>query len=213
MPKLVDHDERREHIAFAACEVVAKHGFERATVARIAKAAGYTTGMVAHYFKSKQEIILASLRLILRRIETRLMPREQQRSDLLSVLSESLPVDAPRMAECAFWTAFWGQVSADRSAKLLNAWVHREYARVFERCIAAHWPQWQHWSARVRADVLASLMTFINGLTASAVTSRGDWPAERQVAQLALQLALLHDWADRSDLAKPLRRRASSGGS
>ena len=39
---------------------------------RIARAAGYTTGMVAHYFSSKQDILLAALRLILRRIEARL---------------------------------------------------------------------------------------------------------------------------------------------
>lgn len=195
MPKLVDHDQRREQIAFAACQVVARHGFERATVARIASASGYTTGMVAHYFHTKQDIILAALRLILRRIEARLMPGDGQPSDLLSVLSESLPTDAARLAECTFWTAFWGQVSADRGARQLNAWVHREYARVFERCIATHWPQWRQWPEGVRADVLASLMTFINGLTASAVTSRGDWSAKRQVVQLSLQLQLLHDWA------------------
>jgi AcrR family transcriptional regulator len=198
VPKLVNHDERREQIAFAACKVVAKHGFERATVARIAGAAGYTTGMVAHYFDTKQDIILAALRLILRRIEMRLTQGARQRSDLLSVLSECLPIDATRLVECAFWTAFWGQVSADRGARKLNVWVHQEYARVFERCIAAHWPQWRQWQPAVRAKVLASLATFINGLTASAVTSRGEWPAAKQVAQLALQLQLLHDWAARS---------------
>jgi AcrR family transcriptional regulator len=206
MPKLVDHDERREQIAFAACEVVAKHGFDSATVARIAAQAGYTTGMVAHYFDSKQEIILAALRLMLRRIETRLTAGATPHSDLLGVLAESLPVDAARMAESAFWTAFWGQVSADRGARQLNVWVHREYARVFERCLEVHWPQSRSWSAAVRETVLASLTTFINGLTATAVTSRGEWPAERQIAQLALQLELLHNWAARS-AEKPAPRR------
>jgi hypothetical protein len=38
-------------------------------------------------------------------------------------------------------------------------------------------------------------MTFINGLTASAVTSPRDWPATRQLEQLRLQLTLLKDWA------------------
>ena len=63
MPKVVDHDQRREDIAHVACQVIAKHGFEQATVARIARAAGYTTGMVAHYFESKQQIVIAALRL------------------------------------------------------------------------------------------------------------------------------------------------------
>ncbi|MBK7904923.1 MAG: TetR family transcriptional regulator [Proteobacteria bacterium] len=62
MPKAVDHDERREQIAHAACIVVANHGFEQATVVRIARAAGYTTGMLPHYFSSKQDILLAALR-------------------------------------------------------------------------------------------------------------------------------------------------------
>jgi acyl-CoA thioesterase FadM len=60
MPKIVDHAKRRDEIAQVACQVVANYGFEQATVARIARAAGYTTGMVAHYYESKQEIILAA---------------------------------------------------------------------------------------------------------------------------------------------------------
>jgi AcrR family transcriptional regulator len=207
VPKLVNHDERREQIAFAACETVANYGFERATVARIARTAGYTTGMVAHYFDSKQHIILSALRLILRRIELRLMAGARSRSSLLSVLSESLPIDKSRRIECAFWTAFWGRVSTDNHARYLNAWVHREYVRVFERCIEVHWPQSRQWAPRVRADVLASLMIFINGLTASAVTSRGEWPAKRQVAQLALQLDFLHRWAKSQPKPRPRPRR------
>ena len=65
MPKIVDHLQRREQIALAACQVVANHGFEQATVVRIARASGYTTGMLAHYYESKQDIILAALRLML----------------------------------------------------------------------------------------------------------------------------------------------------
>jgi len=38
-------------------------------------------------------------------------------------------------------------------------------------------------------------VTFINGVTASAVASQSDWPAEKQVEQLRLQLQLLHTWA------------------
>ena len=72
MPKIVDHDQRRDEIALVACRVVADHGFDQATVVRIAREAGYTTGMVAHYFDTKQDIIIAALRLILRRIEERL---------------------------------------------------------------------------------------------------------------------------------------------
>jgi len=74
--------------------------------------------------------------------------------------------------------AFWGQVSADKKLKRLNVWVHREYMRLFARCFAEHWQEWPAWPQPVRDQVLRSVVTFINGLTTSAVTSPSDWPAE-----------------------------------
>lgn len=215
MPKIVDHARRRDEIALVACRVVAEHGFDQASMVRIAREAGYTTGMLAHYFDSKQDIIIAALRLILRRIEERLMRRAPAGAapDLLTLLTEALPVDAHRRIECAFWTTFWGQVSADKRLKRINAWVHREYLRLFERCLAQCWGEWPQWPAGTRERVLRSLVTFINGLTASAVANAGDWPARAQIEQLRLQLALLHGWAEGAAGAPAAHfRRTSSPG-
>ena len=208
MPKIVDHEQRRDEIALVACRVVAQYGFEQATMARIAREAGYTTGMVAHYFDSKQDIVIAALRLILRRIEERLTPEagDGAQAELLTVLSEALPVDETRYSECAFWIAFWGQVPTDKRLKRINAWLHREYLRLFERCLARGWPEWRYWAAPVREQVLRSVVTFINGITASTVASRADWPAARQSEQLRLQLTLLHAWAMGDAAAQPARK-------
>jgi AcrR family transcriptional regulator len=214
MPKIVDHEKRRDEIALVACRVVAEGGFDQATMARIARAAGYTTGMVAHYFDTKQDIIIAALRLMLRRIDERLLRNsESERPELLALLTEMLPVDEERYIECAFWTAFWGQVTADKRLKRINAWVHREYQRLFERCLSRAWPEWAQWSAEARDGVLRSLMTFINGLTASTVASRSDWPREKQLEQLHLQIGMLRDWAGKGAAAapaKPRRERSSA---
>ena len=207
MPKIVDHDERRNEIALVACRVVAQYGFDQATIVRIAREAGYTTGMVAHYFDTKQDIVIAALRLILRRIEERLTPQTPAAEpDLLALLTESLPVDETRYIECAFWISFWGQVPADRRLKRINAWVHREYLRLFERCLARGWPDFARWPEATRDQVLRSVMTFINGITASTVANRGDWPAERQIAALRLHLQLLHGWATGAGTALALRK-------
>lgn len=196
MPKRVDHARRRDEIALVACRAIARHGFARATVAQIARAAGYTTGMVAHYFDSKQQIILAALRLILKRMDQRLQRAlRPARTGLLDVLSEALPLDAQRRTECAFWTAFWGQLAADPHLKRLNAWVHREYRKLFERCLAEQWPESKDWRPAVRQQVLRSLITFLNGVTTGAVSSPRDWPARTQLRQLELHLALLRAWA------------------
>ena len=209
MPKIVDHDQRRDQIALVACRVVAQNGFDQATIVRIAREAGYTTGMVAHYFDTKQDIIIAALRLILRRIEERLTkPTGDAQADLLTVLSEALPIDEQRYIECAFWTAFWGQVSADKRLKRINAWVHREYMRLFERCLSEGWILWPQLTAATREQVLRSVVTFINGVTASAVASQADWPAAKQVEQLRLQIQLLHAWAQ--DTVAAHSKRVSS---
>ena len=63
-------------------------------------------------------------------------------------------------------------------------------------------------AAATREQVLRSLVTFINGLTASAVANPGDWPAAKQIAQLRLQLQLLHAWAMRT----AARGRRAAGG-
>jgi TetR/AcrR family transcriptional repressor of bet genes len=211
MPKIVDHAQRRDEIALVACRVVAAHGFEQASMVRIAREAGYTTGMLAHYFDSKQEIIIAALRLILKRIEERLLRPAGAAGppDLLTLLTEALPVDAHRRIECAFWTTFWGQVSADKRLKRINAWVHREYMRLFERCLAQSWPEWAHWPSATRDSVLRSLVTFINGLTASAVANLSDWPPPAQIGQLRLQLELLRAWAQGAAGAPPARYKAA----
>jgi AcrR family transcriptional regulator len=213
MPKIVDHAARRDEIALVACRVVATYGFENATVVRIAREAGYTTGMIAHYFDSKQEIILAALRLVLRRMDERLASPATHDATLLELLSESLPLDAQRSTEAAFWTAFWGQMSTDKRLKRINAWVHREYMRLYTRCLAGHWPEWDGWPESVRDEVLCAVSTFLNGLTANAVISPSEWPAARLLSQLDLQLALWRAWAVREalsptirNLPKPVRR-------
>lgn len=215
MPKIVDHEKRRDEIALVACRVVAEGGFDQATIVRIAREAGYTTGMVAHYFDTKQDIIIAALRLMLRRIDERLQRNsESERPDLLALLTEMLPVDEERYIECAFWIAFWGQVTADKRLKRINAWVHREYQRLFERCLSRAWPEWTRWSAEARDGVLRSVITFINGLTASTVASRSDWPAEKQLQQLRLQIAMLREWAAKAAAAAPAKpRKERAGGS
>src|SRR5262249_38147850 len=79
-----------------------------------------------------------------------------------------------------------------------NAWVHREYMRLFERCLSEGFPHWAQLSASVREQVLRSVVTFINGVTASAVASQSDWPPAKQLEQLRLQLQLLPTWAQES---------------
>jgi AcrR family transcriptional regulator len=194
MPKIVDHAQRRDEIALAACRVVAGHGFENATIARIAHAAGYTTGMVAHYYDSKQDIIVAALRLTVRRVEERVTRERESGTDLALVLSRALPLDGERLAECAFRMAFQAHVAAGAKLQRLNVWLQGEYSRLISQCIAECWPEWANWRRPLREQVADSAMTFMHGMTGVVVTRARDWPAPRQLAGLRLQLQLLRRW-------------------
>jgi AcrR family transcriptional regulator len=57
MPKIVDHDRRREEIAQATLRVIRKLGVENTTVRAISREGGFSSGVLAHYFGNKEEIV------------------------------------------------------------------------------------------------------------------------------------------------------------
>lgn len=60
-PKVVE--DRREQIAEAAMRVFAEKGFMRATNKDIAREAGITTGLIYHYFDSKEALLKAIIEM------------------------------------------------------------------------------------------------------------------------------------------------------
>lgn len=70
MARPTNSDVRREQISDALIRVMAKRGYDGASVADVAKAARLTPGLVHYHFESKQEILLLALeRLVSRHLE------------------------------------------------------------------------------------------------------------------------------------------------
>jgi AcrR family transcriptional regulator len=63
VPKVVDHVDRRHELAEAAWRVIVKYGLDGTTTRLIAKESGYSAGVLAHYFESKDEILVEALRI------------------------------------------------------------------------------------------------------------------------------------------------------
>ncbi len=57
--------ERRKHILIAAAKTFAAKGYERATIANIARAAGIAEGSIYNYFKNKQDLLVSLPRQML----------------------------------------------------------------------------------------------------------------------------------------------------
>ncbi|MEV1245498.1 TetR/AcrR family transcriptional regulator [Nonomuraea sp. NPDC050022] len=68
MPKQVDYETRRRHIAEAVCDLIDRHGPEGATLRDVAQQAGVSMGAVQRCFATKDEMLAFALHHITERI-------------------------------------------------------------------------------------------------------------------------------------------------
>lgn len=128
MPKVVDHGSRRREIARAVWRAVGRVGLDAVTVREIAEEAGYSTGVLAHYFADKDEMLLHALR-----VSVELAVERVERAGgtpaleaLRAGLAGCLPLDAARRDEWRVWLAFWGRAAADAAlAAEQRGWYER----------------------------------------------------------------------------------------
>jgi AcrR family transcriptional regulator len=125
MPKIVDHDERRRELLSAARRVIVRDGIDAATTRAIAKEAGYSNGVLAHYFADKDEILLSALRESHVRIRARLTRKVAGVTGLAALrelLLDNLPLDADRTQESRLEVSFWSRsLASERLAEVQRA--------------------------------------------------------------------------------------------
>ncbi|WND34998.1 TetR/AcrR family transcriptional regulator [Streptomyces sp. BB1-1-1] len=117
MPRTADHEERRRQIAVAVCELIAGNGLDAVTVARTASTAGMSVGLVQHYFRTKDEMLLHAFNevsaAIRRRADERIRAGIEHRRPVSYVLTEAmtefLPLDDTRRTEFRVTRAFAGR--------------------------------------------------------------------------------------------------------
>ncbi|WP_182905493.1 TetR/AcrR family transcriptional regulator [Microbispora sp. H13382] len=112
MPKIVNHEERRGEVVAAARRVILREGIEGATTRAIAKEAGYSNGVLTHYFADKDEILLSALEASHRRIADRLREKLSGRTGLAALrelLLDNVPLDEERAGETGLEVGFWGR--------------------------------------------------------------------------------------------------------
>jgi AcrR family transcriptional regulator len=112
MPKDVDHDERREELLEAVWRVIARDGMERTTIRTIATETGWSTGVLAHYFTDKDDILGSALLLMYERIAARWDVKLEGRSGIRALhelVLDNLPLDDERELETKFLMNYWSR--------------------------------------------------------------------------------------------------------
>jgi TetR/AcrR family transcriptional regulator, transcriptional repressor of aconitase len=104
-----DHAQRQRDIADTLLQTIGTHGFERASMRVVAREAGYTTGVLSHYFASKEDLICHAVDLLFDWAEHRAAgPGE---SDCFTALRRTLGTDESEEPPFDFW-GVWLQVLA-----------------------------------------------------------------------------------------------------
>jgi AcrR family transcriptional regulator len=112
MPKNVDHEERREQLLDAVWRVIVRDGLERATIRSIAKETGWSSGVLAHYFADKDDILVSALRLAHERIDARWEEKLAGLSGIAALrelVLDNLPLDDEREQETRFLMNYWSR--------------------------------------------------------------------------------------------------------
>lgn len=186
MPKIVDHEVRRQQVAEIAAALIARCGLEGTKVRDIAALAGCSTSIVSHYFRSKHELLLSAYRLRMERTSARVDEATEAGRDLAEILSGVLPLDEERMDSWRIWLAFWGLATADEAFLIEQRQRSREAVDLFHRAIIST-------GRVVESDrsflVAQALLSAAAGIATQAVYDPERWPAERQREILASHIA------------------------
>jgi AcrR family transcriptional regulator len=112
LPKIVNHRERREEVVEATRRIILREGIEAATTRAIAREAGYSNGVLTHYFADKDDIMLSALHSSHRRIVERLRGKLAGLTGLAALrelLLDNLPLDDERVQESGLEIGFWSR--------------------------------------------------------------------------------------------------------
>ena len=105
---------RRHQLIDATIDAIADMGFARASLGAIAKRAGVSPGLVAHYFANKDGLLEATMRRLVRdlaaSVRRRLAELKSPRERIQAVIDVNLdPAEFDRRT-ATVWLAFWAQV-------------------------------------------------------------------------------------------------------
>ncbi len=128
MPKVVDHDARREGIADALMALLERDGADHVALRGVAAESGWSTGVLAHYFADKDALLTYAFELVATRAAGRADRRAAAATDpagaVRALLVECLPLDARRRREARLWFAY---LERARGAPAMAAVARRRY--------------------------------------------------------------------------------------
>lgn len=143
VPKLIDHESRREEIAAAAWRVIVRDGVAGASVRSVAAEAGLSVGSLRHVFASQSQLLAFAMKLVIDRAGERVRRLPRAPSPLESaeaIAEELLPLDEDRRLEMEVYLALFSASGADPNLQETkqDAWRRvRTTCRIIDQAVGA----------------------------------------------------------------------------
>lgn len=120
MPLLVSHDERRDQVIAAASHILARSGLKAVTVRAVAKHAGFSTAIVSHYFRDKQELLHLVFERNTRAALEAADAALERTGDLKAFIEPSMVLCQDSADRWRIWLAYIAQVVAEADGSALQ---------------------------------------------------------------------------------------------
>lgn len=178
MPKIVDHNQRRELIAEAAVSVIAEKGFRNSKLLDIADAAGLSTGACGHYFRDKDSLLSAAIERVFARIFLKLDSPSEPLT--LEETLDILPCTKSNQQDWRVWVAYCGEAITSPTLQVMYEHHYAQLETVLMNRLSGSKPE-----RRLLAGIV---VTAVDGIGLYATVQPTSWGPKRQRATL---LALL----------------------
>ncbi len=171
---------RSKQIIRATIRCLARGGFSRLTMKRLAAEAGVSQGVLHYYFKDKQAILAAAAEYVMNDLDLRVATEAASARDgktrLRAIIRACLSV---AMEDREFWTVFmalWGETLHDPKLASLNKATYRRARRAIAGAIAQGIRERQFRSVDV-TEASAMVLAVVDGISLQLTFERRLMPA------------------------------------
>lgn len=175
--------DRRIEVSEAVWKVIVREGLDRTSIRAIARELDCTTGVVTHYFRDKQELILFALDRVTEKLQQAMQKVAEQPLSvdrLIEMLSVFLPLDNQRQEILKVWVAFLGYAVGRESLML----EHQASAGELREVIMQELKALQS-AKKIRQDIDAgieanTLLALVNGIALDSLIQKNCLNSKQQ---------------------------------
>jgi len=192
MPRIVDHDRRREEIARLAVRVIQQEGAESATVRRIARVGGFSIGVLTHYFRDKDELVGFAFQWLARQSFADLDAALAGAPPGLTRLRTALEFMVPATATPSFirvWLSLWGGAMHNPALARIHRDYYARWRRYLRRYLSEAVLRREITAPRSLRDATDLLTAAVDGYWIGATFEPRRFPPRRRRALVAQLLA------------------------